>query len=316
MKKIIVIGTGWSGSGAVFDYLAGRKSDVAAPLGDTEFRIVSDPGGLFLLYNTLKYSFSIHNADNAIKSFFLLCRDINRRLSCKESFIPINIVKEFLERICLIQYSGTPDYEVKKLKRLKKLFIVLMRNYQNRHGRRSQLFPMYYPVSDQQFFHESEKFIDAVLQYNCKELNSYSFSVINHGGTFWNPITSTQFYGNRKVLLVTRDPRDIYIEVHGRGNAYPADDVKTFCLWYKDMMKRITESEHKHEDVFHIRFEKFVNNFHEEKVRLDNFLALDSSGSSNYNPERSKKNIGKFSHSLPKEEISVIEHELMEFIKN
>ena len=52
MKKTVLInGTFNSGSGAINDYLSSRR-DFHNPLGDNEFRIVSDPMGLHNLYNS------------------------------------------------------------------------------------------------------------------------------------------------------------------------------------------------------------------------------------------------------------------------
>ena len=49
-KSVLVNGTFRSGSGVVNDYLSSRK-DFTNPLGDNEFRIVSDPMGLQNLFN-------------------------------------------------------------------------------------------------------------------------------------------------------------------------------------------------------------------------------------------------------------------------
>ena len=50
IRTILVNGTFRSGSGVVNDYLSSRE-DFSNPLGDNEFRIVSDPMGLQYLYN-------------------------------------------------------------------------------------------------------------------------------------------------------------------------------------------------------------------------------------------------------------------------
>ena len=49
LNKIIVIGSGNSGSGAVFDYLSSQKSNLSF-LNGKEFRIIHDPDGLTDLY--------------------------------------------------------------------------------------------------------------------------------------------------------------------------------------------------------------------------------------------------------------------------
>lgn len=317
MKKLIVIGTGWSGSGAVFEYLAGREQDIAAPFGEAEFRLIADPGGLFLLHSTLNNCFSVHNADNAIKEFLRLCTDLNRRLSFQQSYIPIKMAEHFIQDITAIRYKGAPIYEVQRLGRLKKFIYVLLRDYIHKmQGKTSQLFPMYYPVDTKNFVDRSIQFIDEIVKYNISDKKQYDFCVINHGGSFWNPVTSTQFYGQRNTLIVTRDPRDIFVEMKKRGNAYPSFDVEVFCNWYQDMFSRVNVNEHNDESVIMIRFEEFVHNFAEEKIRIDTRIGLNHDTASSYKPEESKKNIGKFRNELTKKEINTIENKLSKFIKS
>ena len=36
--------------------------------------------------------------------------------------------------------------------------------------------------------------------------------VVEQGGNFWSPISSTKFYGNKKkVIIVSRDPKAIFL---------------------------------------------------------------------------------------------------------
>ena len=37
--------------------------------------------------------------------------------------------------------------------------------------------------------------------------------LLNQAGSGWNPIESTKYFLNRKVILVTRDPRDQFLEI-------------------------------------------------------------------------------------------------------
>ena len=37
--------------------------------------------------------------------------------------------------------------------------------------------------------------------------------LLDQGGSGWNPIESTKYFSNCRIVLVTRDPRDQYVEI-------------------------------------------------------------------------------------------------------
>ena len=98
------------------------------------------------------------------------------------------------------------------------------------------------------------------------------------------------------------------------GNAYPAENVEIFSNWYKSMMEKTNKIEWENEKVLHVKFEEFVNNFENEKSKIDKFLDLKENISSTYNYEKSKKNIGKFKMNLTNEEVNVLNRKLRNFI--
>ena len=71
MKSVIVLGSGNSGAGAIKDYLMSRD-DFQSPLGDQEFRIITDPDGINDLYiNFIKISLLIMRLMQCTISFYL-----------------------------------------------------------------------------------------------------------------------------------------------------------------------------------------------------------------------------------------------------
>ena len=59
------------------------------------------------------------------------------------------------------------------------------------------------------------------------------------------PNSSTIFYGNnRKVIIVSRDPRAIYSSMKKRNSlSYPGNDIKVFVKWYKNIMSKVDKNE-------------------------------------------------------------------------
>ena len=74
--KVIVVGSGNSGSGAIFDYLKGRP-DFISPLSQ-EFRLIQDPGGIMDLHSALIHGFHVNRASAAIENFIDLCERCGR----------------------------------------------------------------------------------------------------------------------------------------------------------------------------------------------------------------------------------------------
>ena len=82
-------------------------------------------------------------------------------------------------------------------------------------------------------------------------------------------MTSTMFYGSkRKVIVVSRDPKAIFSGMRNRNSlSYPGNDIKIFVEWYKNIMDKIDDKQHK--KVIKIRYEKFLKIL---KPSLKNFV--------------------------------------------
>ena len=58
--------------------------------------------------------------------------------------------------------------------------------------------------------------------------------ILNQAGCIWSPISSTKYFPNPKVIVIYRDPRDIFSEFRGKtANSYPGTNVINFVLGTK-----------------------------------------------------------------------------------
>ena len=133
--------------------------------------------------------------------------------------------------------------------------------------------------------------------------------LLDQCGSGWNPVESTKYFLNSKVVLVTRDPRDQFSEIKYYKNG---GSVYGFVDWYKEMQNRLKLINDP--KVLFVQFEDFVENNEKYKELLCNHLSIPLSKLSNYRPELSEKNIGKFKKLITKDEIEVIESKLSEYI--
>ena len=137
-------------------------------------------------------------------------------------------------------------------------------------------------------FIDHQEFLEKIFT-NSKNFDKNKNIVINQGGSFWNPVSSTKFYGeNTFPILVTRDPKGIYWSMKRRNSlSYPGYDLKIFVQWYKKIMEMVNKEEFN--KVFHIKYEDFFSNFDSEKNKLCKLLKIPENESDNFNLEYTKK---------------------------
>ena len=137
------------------------------------------------------------------------------------------------------------------------------------------------------------------------------YTILNQAGSGCNPVNSTDYFPNRKVILVVRDPRDQYCELKKHKNAR---SLSEYIGWYKEMMLRIKSVDSDFIKI--IRFEEFVERYSVVSDEVCDFLSIDKDLYSNYDPAASSKNIGIYKEFLDKDELRLIESHLKEYLYN
>jgi hypothetical protein len=318
---IVVLGSGKSGSSAVVNYLKGR--DDIEKRFPKEFRLIQDPGGIIDLYASISDGFHMNRGSEAIKKFRQLASRYGRPINA----IPKGLdyathvtdyqvkVEGYLDRITAVKYNGMPLYEASDLpywrafgnQKLRKIF-------RKRFNKKLKAGTIYLPVDKQTFLNETRGFIDSILT-GFETYNPAKKILVDQAGSFWTPVYSTQFFSECRVIVVTRDPRDVYSEYTYKGNSYPGDGVELFCNWYKSVMNHRSKSEWAHERVLHIRFEEFILNHSDQVRKICDHLDIDADLNSDFDPEQSKDNVEKFRNLLSKEDQTFIENELKPFLQ-
>ena len=91
-----------------------------------------------------------------------------------------------------------------------------------------------------------------------------------------------------------------------------AHSLNGFIDWYKEMQFRLVSN--KDPILINIKFEDFIINHERMTNLICNHLLINSNKQSSYDPNNSKKNIGKYKSFLSKNEIDEIEKNLSDFI--
>ena len=94
MKKsyILLYGYGWSGSGAVLDFL---KENAEVQISDHYFLLLRDRGGLIDLQSKLVTNWDMYRSSVAINDFLKLCDRSKKPMSSSFSALGRNYQKQF-----------------------------------------------------------------------------------------------------------------------------------------------------------------------------------------------------------------------------
>ena len=316
MKTVIVLGSGNSGAGAIHDYLLSRN-DFQSPFKGKEFRLVNDPNGLDELYNNLYKNFSINGSANKIEEFFNFIRNsYYSKYNVKNNIYNkniINLTKKFIYEISEIKYNGSPQFYFDKLPKIKKLIFYFKRFILNKNAKDIKMLNMTIPCSEELFLKYSEQYLKDIF-YSNSNFNKDKNMVIEQGGNFLKPYSSTKYYGKeRKIIFVSRNPKAIFWSMKRRNSlSYPGNNIKIFVRWYKKIMKNIDQNELN--QIIHVNFENFFSNYSIEKTKLCNQLEISSDIPDNFDLDYTIKNLFKYKDHLTKDEILFIDKELEDYI--
>ncbi|MCC5943272.1 MAG: hypothetical protein JJU37_17140 [Balneolaceae bacterium] len=317
--KIITLGSGATGSSAIEDYLFGR-GDIYRSRIKKEFRLIQDPGGISDLHAAISSGFHMNRASAAIEAFIDLCdRYGNSKSGHPKGLNYRSYVKNYdekvsyyVDKITAVNYNGFPFCERSKMTKWESYFYEKKRKKAKKEGSKPKLGTVRLPVIEDIFLKETEKFLASLFEYDDQEKSPI---VIEQGGSFWAPLNSTVYFGDqRKVIVVTRDPRDIFSEILDDGYAYPGHDAEVFCDWFDNMMKHVNYSEWNSDIIIHLKFEDFVLDYKNEKKNLDRRLGVPDDIPSTYDPDKSAKNIGKYKMILSDKEAKTIEDRLNKYL--
>lgn len=307
---IIVLGTTKSGSGAIFDYLAGR-GDLYDPLKGTEYQLPQMPNGLMMLEAIAKDAFHPPTADFVLSEFEILAKKLYRPETLWQygknycSKIPL-FKKEILRFIDEVSATEMPMHlHWHRSMQSKSKAIYFINKLKNYLGFNEEVPNTRLIVSKEDFIIAAQKLNNRLFQPNSDKRPI----LLNQAGSGWNPIESTKYFLNRKVVLVIRDPRDEFAELI---QIKKANSINGFVKWYKQMQLRLKEINNP--ILLCLRFEDFVRKNNEMVDLLCNHLSLTSKILSSYEPNLSNKNIGKYQKILSQHEIEIIENELSEYI--
>ncbi len=323
MKTVIVLGIKNSGSGCIYDYLSCRK-DFLSPFGSSEFHLCSDPMGIHNIYINCFENFSFFNPSNSMNDFLKYVESYQdfivypkwgegSRLF-KNKFLDSS--KEYIDKITKVLYYGNPEFSNFKINKIDDFYLRLKK-------KKSNFYPIRIPTDKTVFLKESRIFVKKVIEKNLnKKIKKNQNVVLNQASNIFDPVRSSQYFENSKIIIVTRDPRDIFSSMKTReSKGAPSYDVRLFCDWFLECFNNLTfKKKLKNKKILNIKFENFVREFEKQNKILCKFLNIKEKYRFKKNCgivfdiNKSKKNIYKSKQFLTKYEYNLIESKLRKYL--
>lgn len=323
---ISVSGMGYTGSGAVKDFL--KEYDCIQADDKLEFNLLYLPDGILdLECHLFDYRARFMSADAAIKRFIKLVKLLDSprgeyRLSTDGKFWDISM--DYIKSICTVTWYGRWDFDrlhegqIERTIRYRILErLVKFLNF----GRANDIHriidkKMYYACKPENFFYETQNYIKKLLMSIGYDLDKPL--VLDQAVPFDNPIRYKRYLPNSKIIVVDKDPRDLYLllkkTIRSSGSWFPHEDVKSFVSYFRAMR---SNAELDNEDVLLVHFEDMIYEYKDTTDRIKNFLGLGEPDRpmTLFIPNKSINNTQLFNkYKDCKDDISYIEKELSDYL--
>jgi hypothetical protein len=302
---ISVSGYGWTGSGACIDLLKEFKGFGAL---QGEFRILKDPYGLVDLESSLVDNWDFIRHDVAIRDFLEYCKILSRSTGLFKSVgknlsnkLDIDFIYEskiYIDKLTDMKYLGNTLVHRYKEPAYKN-FIMKMRSKMEK----SNAIPMYFSRPTEDFFlTETRKYIDKLF-YRYINTNNINTLILDQAVPPTNIINTSKYFRDVKVIIIDRDPRDIYANMVKRDKLLGSelikkDSVDLYIKWHKQLRcisKSDSRSGNMDKYVLRLYFEDLVFKYEESIEKIINFLGCGDTHNEKgkyFLPSRSAKNIG------------------------
>ena len=306
-KFVITLGTFYSGAGAVYDFLSDRN-DSHDPLNGEEYLLPQVPYGIMALHASCGFFFSHPNAHLNIVKFKKIAYMLGRKHTKYNPGMGYEnnikgyykLIDSYIDSLVVSSLPYNSHWEWFTAPFFKRIYNRL-KIINKGHAQ-----DKYLPTIGADFIEKTRE-----LHLKMFGVHDKKYILLNQAGSGWNPVNSTNYFPNRKVILVVRDPRDQYYELKKHKNARSVID---YIDWYKEMMLRIESVDS--DFIKKVRFEEFVERFSVVSDEVCDFLGIDKGIGSYYDPFASRNNIGIYKDFLDKDELRLIEVHLKEYLYN
>ncbi len=283
LRVVSCVGYHVTGSGAVDDYLKEFGSCVSTPF-EKECRFIQDPDGISDLEYNLIQNWHRLNSGFAIKRFRSFCKRYNASYSAIFGKEWMRIVDEYLEKLISFTFKGYWHADIRVQRPIPAVVYYLKRILQNilhippwkwNLLPNEKTYHVY--LTEDEFINKTQIFTDKLIR-SARNGNNEGFLLLEQLIPTTNIKKCMRYFSDIKVIIVDRDPRDVYI-THARCNMHVLPyDVDKFCESYVDSRRNIKfELEGMQDQVLFVKFEDLIYKYDTTTDNIKKFLGIDES---------------------------------------
>ena len=244
-KIILISGYGWSGSGLMVDILNNQKNYVSY---GSEFPLFSEPNGLIDLENSLIHNWHFLKPSIAIKKFKEFALKLNKKksflnpyglnLSGKLNLDFENEVNNFLRDLTMFEYDCRT--------RINNFHTPLIKRFYNK------LIWKFFDINKSNMFFsniDKDEFYLIVKKFNnnlFKNILTENNLILDQAIPTTNAKYHENYFSNSKIIIVDRDPRDIFADLLRSGGLIGQElakldiqSVNKYVKWHKVLRKKV-----------------------------------------------------------------------------
>ena len=317
MHFVSVSGYGWTGSSAYVSVLNEFRQCGGL---DKEFRLIKDPSGLIDLQNAIVNNWEVIRHDVAIRDFLWFCKILSKKSSLVsgpaynyDSLLLTDFYKisfDYIEKIIDLSYIG--DSSVHRYRSsVKSLFLNKIKNkfgFYNNTG----LMRLAKPSHDK-FLDETRAYIESIFENFCVAKNIDTV-ILDQAIPVTNINNSMKLFNSIKVIVVDRDPRDIYANLIMRRKLIGYElssekSVNKYIKWHK--LLRSTDNDiYDQKNILRVNFEDLIIDYQSTLNKINVFLGkeyIHDNEMKLFDPLKANKSIGLWKKQKDQDSIKIIQ---------
>lgn len=303
-----VSGFFYSGSSAIVDLLKEFRGFYEA---NAEIRFIRDPYGIIPMEQTLIHRWDWINASAAISDFLAfmkLCArpkglflpmgyGLNKTISPEILSITddyINDITDYTYKMDFYHYKSKKSFLKYQIDRYRWAIEHLTKG-KIKTANRNIATCYFSRPSQEQFNMATQKFFDRLFEAHFK--GDVTHIILDQAIPVNNTQVIHRYFKNAKMIIIDRDPRDIFCDEIKNGERLDQDGrTIEAARKYVVRSKAMREGIELDDDIMQVRFEDLIINYDVTRLKVLNFLGLQESDHINkksfLKPEVSIKNIG------------------------
>jgi len=275
-----------------------------------EFRIAKDPYGLTNLEESLVHNWDSIRNDIAIKDFLNYCEMLSRDtglfskpgkgLANKLNIDFMSESKHYIDRLADIKYFGNTSVHRYNITAYKNFYMKM----RNKFGKNNVNYMYLSRPNEFEFIKETRSYIHNLFS-GYMDFNKINTLVLDQAVSPTNITNTSRYFENIKIIIIDRDPRDIYANLV-KNNALIGADLSNkdsadrYIKWHNILR---VDFENKVENleiskaILRLNFEDLVCNYEHSVDKIIDFFGgriLHKDKCKYFNPDstRAKSNVG------------------------